>query len=99
MLVIKLSTSPAVTQETVKAHMEANFQGECVPFCDENLRAMTDLQRVRKIYKLNAPVPNASRRIEVHSDNSMNVRTEDEAAIGKELEMSILGSMALRGAS
>ena len=53
---------------------------------------MTDLARIRKIYKLNAAGGAAKKAV-----NSVNgFGSEDER---KELEILVLGSMALRGAT
>lgn len=79
--------------------MGANFEGECIRFCDENLQRCTDLPRVRKIYKLNTPTSGTSKRTKENPDNQKSIETEDEVMARKELEMSILGLMALRGAT
>lgn len=53
---------------------------------------MTDLARIRKIYKLNAAGGGAKKTV-----NGLNgVSADDES---KELEVLVLGSMALRGAT
>lgn len=69
-------------------------EGEQVDFSDVVLHTMTDIPRVKKIYKLNttASVNGQGKRHAVNGDG----KTEDE---NKELEMLILGSMALRGAT
>jgi EKC/KEOPS complex subunit CGI121/TPRKB len=69
-------------------------EGEQVEFSDAVLHTMTDIARVKKIYKLN-------------TTGSVNGRAKGDAVNGsrkaedenKELEMLILGCMALRGAT
>ena len=71
------------------------FQGEMIDFCDDILAQKTDLMRVRKIYKLNQPAQAGSdKRKESISEVA---EAKSEVAL-RELEMSILGLMALRGA-
>jgi EKC/KEOPS complex subunit CGI121/TPRKB len=63
---------------------------------------MTDVPRVKKIYKLNSGGGGGAKRneqvsggrMEGLSINGMGMRTEDER---KELENLVLGAMALRG--
>jgi EKC/KEOPS complex subunit CGI121/TPRKB len=105
LLIIKVSTpsSPASASE-VQAHLTSSIEGEQVPFEDSVLAKMTDVPRVKKIYKLNSSGGGgggAKRngqvdggRMEGLSINGMGMRTEDER---KELENLVLGAMALRG--
>ena len=82
----------------MKEHVGANFEGECVQFCDENLQRCTDLRRVRKIYKLNPPASIMSKKIKEDFDHPKSIEIEEVKA-RTELEISILGLMALRGAT
>lgn len=66
-------------------------EGEQVPFEDDVLASMTDLARVRKIYKLN--VQGGGKK-----DAVVNGVGKEEVE-RKELEITVLGSMALRGAT
>ena len=92
LLVIKVSTaSQPYTAEAVQAHLTANFEGEQVEFSDELLGLMTDLARVRKIYKLNSGGGKSLGK------GTVNRTSKDFAE--RELEVLILGSMALRGAT
>jgi EKC/KEOPS complex subunit CGI121/TPRKB len=63
-----------------------------VSFSDDELRGMTDLARIRKIYKLNAGGGGANKAF-----NGVKGVTAMEES--KELEIWVLGSMALRGAT
>jgi EKC/KEOPS complex subunit CGI121/TPRKB len=69
-------------------------EGEQVEFSDAVLRTMTDVSRVKKIYRLNNSGGVNGRRKEGTVNESIRVGEER-----KELEMLILGSMALRGAT
>lgn len=66
--------------------------GEQVAFSDEEISKMTDLARVRKIYKLNSGGGGGKGKKEVNGVGG----EKDER---RELEVSILGAMALRGAT
>jgi EKC/KEOPS complex subunit CGI121/TPRKB len=67
-------------------------EGIQVPFADDGLQDMTDLARVRKIYKLNTT--NGGGKKTVNGINGTN-----EVGERKEVEILVLGSMALRGAT
>lgn len=91
LLVVKIvdTTSSTATAESIEAHLREHVQGTQVAFNDEVLSSMTDVARVKKIYKLNAggggkkPVINGVGKV-------------DER---RELEVAVLGAMALRGVS
>ena len=95
LLVVKVSapSSPAST-EAIQSHLTQSVEGEQIEFSDAELQSMTDVARIKKIYKLNnsAGVNGQAKGNAVNGD----VRAGDE---NKELEMLILGSMALRGAT
>jgi EKC/KEOPS complex subunit CGI121/TPRKB len=103
LLIIKVSTpsSPASASE-VQAHLASSIEGQQVPFEDSVLAEMTDVPRVKKIYKLNSGGGGGGAKrngqvnggIEGLSVNGMGMRNEDER---KELENLVLGAMALRG--
>jgi EKC/KEOPS complex subunit CGI121/TPRKB len=71
----------------VQLHLSAAFEGEQVGFSDEELSSMTDMARVKKIYKLNSVGAGKGGAV---------VNGEAER---REMEMLVLGSMALRGAT
>lgn len=71
------------TADDVWKHLSRNVEGTPVAFTDEEIAKMTDWAKVRKYYKLNGLA-------------SLN-GPKDEGAKTKELEMIILGGMALRG--
>lgn len=98
LLVIKISTpSSPFTAQDVQAHLDKEFQGEQVSFDDEVLAEMTDLARVRKIYKLNAVGGGAGKKGAVNGANGVSASKEKDER--KELEVFVLGCIALRGAN
>jgi len=99
LLVIKVTSpsTPGITAESIQAHLSESIKGTQVPFEDDVLAKMTDLARVRKIYKLNdaGGVKGGKKALANGSSNNGAVREVD---MQKELEVWILGAMALRGA-
>lgn len=77
------------------------MSGTQVEFSDEVLRAGVDEARVRKYYKLNSGGSGAAEKKKTNGLNGVNdgsgmVKEVDEK---RELEVQVLGGMALRGAS
>lgn len=83
LLVLKVATSKDVTAEAVQKHLHEQVKGEEVALDDEQIRQLSDIGRIRKIYKLSS-ILNASKQTTVDP---------------VELETQILGLMALRGAA
>lgn len=77
----------------MKNHLDAAFDGERVEFCDQNLSSMTDLIRLRKAYKLSLPVGSWGNKKQSESQE-----IGDESFVS-ELEMALLGLIALKGAT
>jgi EKC/KEOPS complex subunit CGI121/TPRKB len=92
LLVIKVATSPEVTFDSVKNHLGGAVRGMPIGFDDESLSRCSDVSQIRKAYKI-APVP-ADKKHVPQLNGSINFRSY----IG-ELEIAILGGMALRGAT
>lgn len=66
-----------------------------IDFCDEILAQKTDLTRIKKIYKLNQPAQALGKK----KQDAIGDVTEVKPDVAvEELEMYILGLMALRGA-
>ncbi|KAI1128733.1 kinase binding protein CGI-121-domain-containing protein [Nemania abortiva] len=72
-----------LTAQDVEEHLRTHVQGRAVPFTDEALAELTDWGRVRKYYKLNGV--------------SWLDGIKDPAAKTGEMNMLIMGGMALRG--
>ncbi|KAI5297842.1 hypothetical protein KEM56_004496, partial [Ascosphaera pollenicola] len=54
LLVVKIATSPEITHDSIAAHLQENIQGTAVQPTDENLKEITNIDKVKKIYKLSA---------------------------------------------
>lgn len=68
-------------------HLKQNVEGQQVQFSDDILNELVDIARVRKTYKLNTVPPKKGAAKEVKS----------ESAERKDLVISVLGVMALKG--
>ncbi|KAI9648202.1 hypothetical protein NHQ30_002834 [Ciborinia camelliae] len=90
LLVVKIA--PASSASQISEHLASAVEGEAVAFEDGELRSMTDVARVKKLYKLNAGGGGKKGGANgVTNENAENER--------KELEIMVLGAMALRGAT
>ena len=90
LLVIKMSTSPEITHDSVSQHLEKVIEGAPLPFTDESLKSISDVGKIIKAYKLGSLANSKPKK--------------DQAAAGedgdmKRLETCILGAMALRSAT
>ncbi|KAI0127112.1 hypothetical protein BJ170DRAFT_429878 [Xylariales sp. AK1849] len=72
-----------VTPENIEKHLEENVKGEDVPCSDKELQTLTDWPKLRKYHKLNSL--------------GWLEDTKEEAAKKRELELLVIGAMALRG--
>ncbi|KAL2868007.1 EKC/KEOPS complex subunit CGI121/TPRKB [Aspergillus lucknowensis] len=88
LLVVKISVTPDITHESVAAHLEQNVQGSQIPFDDATLSEISDVTKIKKAYKLGS-LPSAA-------PNQTN-GTPGNAK--KQLELSVLGAISLRGAT
>lgn len=77
----------------MKNHLDAAFEGDGVKLCDQNLASMTDLIRLRNAYKLSLPARSGGSKKQCESQE-----IGDESFPG-ELEMALLGLIALKGAT
>ncbi|OWP04792.1 hypothetical protein B2J93_4074 [Marssonina coronariae] len=98
LLVLKLSTpTSSFSAPDVQARLAASVVGDQVAFTDEVLREMTDIARVRKIYKADG---GAGGRANVGGGNGAKVTRElaggEEERARREVEVLVLGAMALR---
>ncbi|KAG9240860.1 kinase binding protein CGI-121-domain-containing protein [Calycina marina] len=88
LLVIKVSTpSQPFSADAVQEHLTKSIDGTQAEFNDNVIAGMTDLARIRKIYKLNTVGSKPEKGV-------ANAKAER-----RELEMLIISSMALRGAT
>ncbi|KAI1756837.1 kinase binding protein CGI-121-domain-containing protein [Xylaria castorea] len=77
------NTKPPLTAQDVEEHLRTHVQGKPVPFTDEKISELTDWGRVRKYYKLNGV--------------GWLDGIKDQDAKHRELDMLVMGGMALRG--
>ncbi|KKZ63935.1 hypothetical protein EMCG_01746 [[Emmonsia] crescens] len=96
LLVVKVSVSPEVTHESVAQHLEKVIEGISLHFDDENLHLVSDLNKIKKAYKLGSGNVKSAPKAEVGkgSQNDFNKSVGSES---RDLERTILGLMALRG--
>lgn len=90
LLIIKVS-NPSVTAASFSDHLSASVQGMPVAFEDVEIAKLSDLPRVKKLYKLNN-IPSVGRKSNAAVNDARNGGKEQH-----ELETLILASMALRG--
>ncbi|EPE30720.1 hypothetical protein GLAREA_03687 [Glarea lozoyensis ATCC 20868] len=110
LLVIKVSLPPSSTTDTstasplsspdIQAHLAANIEGDSLPFTDASIASLTDVARIKKIYKLNSgggakKTKGAVNGAGIHGGNE-DGNNQDEV---HELEVAVLGAMALRGSN
>lgn len=105
LLAIKLSTDSSITSSTVSEHLSASTQGKQVEFSDTTLASLADVGKIRKLYKLGDIGENGSKGKRRRKDGTEEgsglvdgVAVQDVERERKELEVAILGLMALRGA-
>jgi EKC/KEOPS complex subunit CGI121/TPRKB len=79
--------TPDVTHESVAAHLAQSVEGTPVPFDDETLSGISDIAKIKKAYKLGA-------LSSAPSDKADGTNGED-----RRLELSVIGAIALRGAT
>lgn len=93
---VKVSVSPEVTHESVAQHLEKVIEGTSLHFDDENLHLVSDLNKIKKAYKLGPGNVKSAPKAEVGkgSQNDFNKSVGSES---RDLERTILGLMALRG--
>ncbi|KAI9371644.1 kinase binding protein CGI-121-domain-containing protein [Aspergillus egyptiacus] len=84
LLVVKVSVTPDITHESVAGHLAQNVEGTPLPFDDGSLSGISDIAKIKKAYKLGS-LPSAP---------------SGQVDGGKrQLEVSVLGAIALRGAT
>lgn len=90
---VKVATSPDVTLESVTGHLDQHIKGTPLVFDDASLASISDIGRIRKVYKLTSPT----------SGKKANGVADGGEVAGERhldfLESQILGSIALRGAA
>jgi hypothetical protein len=94
LLVIKISTpDKPITASAVQDHLDSSVKGTQVAFEDAVLDGMANWVNVRKYYKLDAGSRAKGGAMVSGSGPEIGIKQK------RELEVQILGAMALRGAS
>ena len=99
LVVVKVSNTPEINQQSVQNHLDANFEGTRVAFDDKTLASTADIARLKKLYKI-AP-SQMTGQVKLNKDaKRAQAIVDDGSEVGrKELEVMVIGLMALRGAS
>lgn len=90
LIVLKVATTPDVNLESVQSHLTASIKGHEHPFDEIDQSNVADIARIRKVYKTNATT--SSKKV-------ANGETGHDRDEHTDLEVQIIGLMALRGAS
>ena len=99
LLVLKVATSPVITEQGVSDHLTSSVAGSQAAFTEDNIKAVSDLSRIRKVYKI---VSGASSK---KASKASNTLVNGHADSGPDLEerqtveTAVLGAIALRGAT
>ena len=97
LIVVKVSIDPNVTHESIAAHLQEAIEGNPVPFEDSSFKGISDVSKIAKAYKISATQQANGKSM---SAPPMQGDKGGYAPDGRrELEVSILGLMALRGAT
>ncbi|KAL8808213.1 MAG: hypothetical protein Q9182_000277 [Xanthomendoza sp. 2 TL-2023] len=105
---IKVASNSPADAASIQKHLSDNIEGTPIPFTDPEIAKVTDIVKIRKIYKLtNAAKGNSRANGKGRKDGQrqnegvgfVNGDAGQEDAERKELEIMVLGLMALRGAT
>lgn len=87
---VKVSVSPEITHDSVAVHLKGSIEGTLELFNDQTLSEISDVAKIKKVYKLGAlPSPGAK-------TNSSQVNGASDNDVKRQLELSLLGAIALR---
>lgn len=89
LLVFKVPVVPGITYESVSAHLGEFVKGSPVPFDDKTLSETADVGKIKKAYKLGS-LPSQPAKTDLANG-------QDDGR--RQLEMILLGAIALRGAT
>ncbi|EER29557.1 hypothetical protein D8B26_003881 [Coccidioides posadasii str. Silveira] len=98
LLVVKVSTAPEITHESVSKHLEHNVKALPCPFTEESLASMTDRARLMKVYKFGSVGADTFKRLDEVEQGKNGSETTKEAA-RKHIDMLLMGAIAIRGAT
>ncbi|CAF9918596.1 MAG: hypothetical protein HETSPECPRED_003809 [Heterodermia speciosa] len=93
LLVVKISTNPSITASSISQHLSATIEGTAIEFSKDNISKFTDIKKVKKIYKIGNKTDVQERKNRGSEKGTVVGELDDK----KEMEVVILGMMALRG--
>jgi len=93
LVVLKVATTSDITLENVSQHLSTHIQGKECDFDDASFRKISDVDRIRKVYKANLPTSSSK------GGKAVNGTSGREFDPIWSLERQVLGLMALRGAT
>lgn len=89
LLVFKIPVIPEITYESVSAHLGEFVKGSPESFDDETLSEISDIGKIKKAYKLGS-LPSQPAKTDMANG-------QDDGR--RQLEICLLGAIALRGAT
>jgi EKC/KEOPS complex subunit CGI121/TPRKB len=98
LLAIKVSVTPNITHDSVQEHLTKVIQGTPLTFGDDTFKGITDVAKVRKAYKFGAGAETPKGKPAAKEVNGIR-EGEENIDERKEVEVAIIGMMALRGAT
>ncbi|EGD98179.1 hypothetical protein TESG_05565 [Trichophyton tonsurans CBS 112818] len=96
LLVVKVSTSPEITHESVSKHLGEAVEGTQVTFDDTTLSQITDISKIQKVYKLSNLAVHKPSKKPMDPARGHDVEGVEET-FRRRMETSVLGAIALRG--
>ena len=97
LIVVKIATDPTVTNSSVSQHLSGAIKGTTIGFDDNNISKFTDMSKVKKTYKINDGKNIVQPRNNKGNPIVGNSKGEEQSKGAQELEVIVLGMMALRG--
>lgn len=106
LIAVKVTSASVTPGTNASEHMKQNITGTILPFTDESIVPLTDIAKIKKLYKLNAsdtfgsklskkkmPQANGTTGLDAAGEQRPAGPMDDRA----ELEAVILGIMAMKG--
>lgn len=96
LVVVKVPTDPGITHDIIESHLSEVVKGTPLPFEDSSFNGISDLPKITKAYKLSQLSVSKGKSSQSIIGSSGGLWAPDER---HELEVSVIGLMALRGAT
>lgn len=88
-----------MTASSISQHLSAVIEGTNIHFNEKNIARFTDVGKVKSIYKLNDEKKTSKERKRKDGKGDELARENEQIVDRTELEVVVLGLMALRGQS